>query len=250
MFFGKYDLYLITQNFNFNTMWTFLKTKKLSILVILAGLTYAFLIFSSFAEGWDDMQRGWHEGNKVAEYNKWGDVIRYKPSETESYILTLKAKKGFDSYPDSLLNLKLNQAVQTKYSEMVVLGPKSDSKSQGFVFKLFALLFAAVFFIVLIRIPIHFYKLISLIKKEIIFELEAVRKLRWLGFELLLIYVAGNLVLYLSHREACYLFSFTNYEIVMPVMDPIWLLLGIVSFLMAEILSKAIMLKEEQELTI
>jgi hypothetical protein len=231
-------------------MWNKIKARKITILALFAGFAYAFLIFSSFAEGWDDFRRGWQEGGQSAEYNKWGDVIRYKPNEAESYNLMVKAKKGFNSYPDSILNLKTNVAVQTKYSEMVVLGPKSDSTKISFLLKIILFIIGSAIFVALIRIPIHFYKLIGQIKNDFIFELRSVNLLRWLGAELLFIYSAGYLCLYQIYLETCSLFNFINYEIVMPVMDPIWLLLGIVSFLLAEILSKAMLLKEEQELTI
>jgi|GEM_PF-1057087 len=226
------------------------KTSRITILAILAGLTYSFLIFSTFVEGWDDFRRGWHEGEKIAKYNKWGDVIRYEPSETESYNFSVKPKKGFLNYPDSLVNLNTNHAIQTTYKEMIVLGPKSNSTETPFVLKIILFLLGSSILIALIRIPIHFYKLIGLIKNEIIFELRSISLLRWLGIELFLVYFAGILVLYFDHQINSSLFSFSDYEIVMGKMDPIWLLLGIISLLVAEVLSKAMLLKEEQDLTI
>jgi len=240
---------LIALNFIFNTMWQLFKTKKITILAILTGLTYAFLIFSSFVEGWDDFRRGWHEGEKIAEYNKWGDVVRYKPSETESYNFSVKPKR-FLSYPDSLVNLNTNHTIQTTYVEMLVLGPKSDSTGTPFVYKILLFLLGSSILVALIRIPVHFYKLIGLIKNEIIFEMRSISLARWLGFELLFVYFAGMLGLYFEHKITSSFFSFSDYEIVMGKMDPIWLLLGIVSLLMAEVLSKAMAIKEEQELTI
>jgi len=231
-------------------MWNKIKARRITILALLAGFAYAFLIFSSFAEGWDDFQRGWQEAGPSAVYNKWGDVIRYKPNETESYILKVKAKNGFNCYPDSLINLKTNVAVQTKFSEMLVLGPKSDSTKTSFLLKIILFFIGVAIFVALIRVPVHFYKLIGRIKNEIIFEIRSIKLLRWLGAELLFIYFAGSLALFQIHFEANSLFSFSNYKIVMPIMDPIWLLLGIVSFLLAEILSKASLLKEDQDLTI
>lgn len=231
-------------------MWQLFKTKKITILAILAGFIYAFLILITFVEGWDDFRRGWHEGDKIAEYNKWGDVIRYKPSETESYSFSVKPKKGFASYPDSLLNLKTNQTIKTQYTQLLVLGPKSDLTGTPFVYKIILFLLGSSILVALIRIPIHFYKLIALIKNEIIFELRSISLLRWLGVELLFVYFACILGFYLDHQITCSLFSFLNYKIVMGYVDPIWLLLGIVSLLLAEVLSKAMALKEEQELTI
>ena len=183
-----------------------------------------------------------------AEYNAWGDVIGHK--SLESYSFLVKPKNGFASFPDSLRNLKTNQIIQTKSKEMIVLVPKSDSFNVPIVSKTFLGLLGILVIIALIRIPIHFYKLVGLIKKEFIFEQDCIRLLRWLGLELLFVYFASTLGTYLYHQIECSLLSFSDYDIVMGLMDPIWLLLGIVVLLLAEVFSKARILKEEQELTI
>jgi hypothetical protein len=87
-------------------MLTFFKTKKIPILALLAGMTYAFMIFNLFSSDWDSWQMFFNEKELGAKYNKWGDVIGYKP--IECYTLFVKPKNGFTSFPDSLLNLKTN----------------------------------------------------------------------------------------------------------------------------------------------
>jgi hypothetical protein len=133
---------------------------------------------------------------------------------------------------------------------MIVLVPKSNSYTSPIVPKIFMSFLAILLLIVLIRIPIHFYKLIGLIKKEFIFELESIRLLRWLGLELWIVYFGCLLGICIDHKINCSLFSFSKYEIMSGSVDPIWLLLGIIAFLIAEIFYKAMVLKEEQELTI
>lgn len=229
-------------------MWTIFKTKRLSILAILAGLTYAFMIVNVFSSDWDFWQMSFNRGVLSAEYNKWGDVIGHTP--VESYEFFVKSKNGFASFPDSLVNLKSNQTIKAKYAEMSVLVPTSNSYTSPLVSEIFLGLLAILICIVFIRIPIHFYKLIGLIKKEFIFEQKCIRLLRWLGLELLVVYFGSVLGVYLNHQINCSLFSFSEYELVMELIDPIWLLLGIVVLLIAEIFSKALVLKEEQELTI
>jgi hypothetical protein len=53
-----------------------------------------------------------------------------------------------------------------------------------------------------------------------------------------------------NYKINCSLFSFAEYDLVMDSMDGILLLFGIILLIIAEILSKAQALKEEQELTI
>ncbi len=229
-------------------MFKYLKTQKLRILTLLAGLSYAFLIFSSFAIGWDEFQMIINERKLGAEYNAWGDVIGHK--SIASYSFLVKPKDGYTSFPDSLRNLKTNQTIRTKYTEMVVLVPKSHSLNVPIVFKTLLRLMAILVLIALIRIPIHFFKLVGLIKKEFIFEQDCIRLLRWLGLELLFVYFVSLFGTYIYYQDVSSLLSFSNYDIVMDLMDPIWLLLGIIAILIAEIFAKALALKAEQDLTI
>ena len=228
-------------------MWTYLKTKKLTILALLVGLTYAFLIVNTFTSEWDDWQIAFNTKALGAEYNKWGDVIGHHP--VESYCFPLKSKKGFTSFPDSLVNLVSHQTIKAKYNEVYVIAYPSKTEISVGASILMTIL-SLIFIIVSIGIPIHFYKIISLIKRGFIFERKSIHLLRWLGLELLIIYIGGVLFLYLNHQIECSQFSFSEYEIVMKSMDPIWIFLGIVVFLIAEILSKALTIKEEQELTV
>lgn len=228
-------------------MWKYIISKKLMLLTLLAGLTYAFLIVNTFASEWDDWQIAFNTKALGAEYNKWGDVIGHQP--VESYHFSIKSKNGFTSFPDSLVNLASNQTIRAKYNEVYVIASPSEPEISKWVSIIMTLLSFMVL-IVSIGIPIHFYKIMSLIKREYIFERKCIYLLRWLGLELLIIYFGVVLLLYLNHQIEYSQFRFSDYELVMESMDPIWLFLGIVVFLIAEILSKALTIKEEQELTV
>ena len=228
-------------------MLTFLKTKKLSILVILAGLTYAFLVFNTLFNSWDDFKTGWNEGAQNTAYDSSGKIKEDKP--LGSFYLSVKPKNGVSSFPDSLVNQKTNMVIKSKYRKTIVLGP-SDSHKSAMVYVLFKSLFALIVTITYVIIAIHFYKLIGSFKKEFIFEQKNIRLLRWLGFELLIVYFGNVLFNFFHYKINCSIFSFSEYEIVMDSADDIWLLFGIVVLLAAEVLSKALVLKEEQELTI
>lgn len=228
-------------------MWIYFKTKKLTILALMAGLSYFFLIGNTFTSEWDDWQIAFNTKALSAQYNKWGDVIGHHP--VESYHFSIKSKKGFTSFPDSLVNLVSKQTIKVKYNEVyVIASPSKLVISRGVSISMTLLSF--IFLIVSIGIPIHFYKIISLIKREFIFERKIINLLRWLGLELLIIYIVMVFLLYLYQQIEYTQFSFSEYEIVMKSMDPIWIFLGIVVFLIAEILSKALTIKEEQELTV
>ncbi|HEY3369942.1 MAG TPA: DUF2975 domain-containing protein [Prolixibacteraceae bacterium] len=228
-------------------MWTYFKTKRLNVLAILAGLTYAFLIVNSFASEWNVWQVSFNEKTLGEVHNKWGDVVDQKP--VESTPLLIKAIDGYTSFPDSMVNLVNHQTFKAQYGQVILLGPPIKPKfSMGEIFVLSFLLI--LLFVVSIRIPIHFYKFIGMIKRELIYERKSISLLRWIGLELLVNYLGGYLILYMFHQFVNSQFYFSNYEIKMGSMDPIWLFLGIVVLLLAEMLSKGLALREEQELTI
>lgn len=228
-------------------MLKYFKTNRLAILSILAGMTYVFLIVTTFTSDWDGWKITFNERALGAEYNKWGDVVGHHP--VESHELYIRAKNGYASFPDSLVNLSDNQVIKARYNYVTVLtSPKEFKHSTPTAIITTVLLFMIV--VSLILIPIHFYKLIGLIKKDIIFDRFNVRLIRKLGVELLFVYVGVMFILYLHHQETSTQFKFSDYEVVAETMDPIWILLSIIAFIIAEILSKAVTLKEEQELTI
>jgi len=222
-------------------MRTIFETKRLGILTILAGLTYAFLVISSFIDGADDFKRGLEgarENNKNSSLDKSQDY----------YYLNLKPK-NVSNLPDSLINTKENKEIRLMSNSVITI-ESYDLPTSAKWYTAFQILLAFLLLIIYIVIPIQFYRFISLISKNIFFEKENIRLLRWLGFELLIVYFGNVLYNFTNYKINSSLFSFSDYELVMDYFDGIWLLFGVVVLMIAEILSKALALKEEQELTI
>lgn len=90
----------------------------------------------------------------------------------------------------------------------------------------------------------------NLIDRTVFFEKENIGLLRSLGIELLIVYLGNVLLNFMDYKINISIFSFSDYKIAMGYTDGIWLLFGIVVLIIAEILSKALVLKKEQELTI
>lgn len=229
-------------------MDSYFKTKRLTLLALLVGLTYAFLIVNTVIKEWDSFQIGWHEGAQGDNFQVNGNVSKRVPNR--SYYLSLTPKNSIYNYPDSLVNQLDQTTVQAQNHETIVLGSSGlTSRSSGW-YGLFLFIFGIIIFATYIVIPFHFYKLIGWIQKDIIFENEIIRLSRWLGIELLIVYFGNVLFNYISYKINTSIFSFSEYDINMHSMDAIWLLFGTVVLLIGEILSKALVLKEEQKLTI
>lgn len=221
-------------------MWNYFKKQKIGILSILVGLTYAFLVANMFIDGWDEVRptiQSWQSADP-------------KTVTSEVHFLTLRPKNGINNFPDSLVNLTNNQTLRMQLRKMAVLIPSSNLESAPTaLYFLLSSLFVIAFF----RIPYHLYKILNLMKNNRVFDRKNISLLRWLGAELLTIYF----VMVLNSSVGSNLYGFysipvnlSNYDIVKTSVDPICLLLGIIAFLIAEIFSKALVLKEEQELTI
>ena len=83
-----------------------------------------------------------------------------------------------------------------------------------------------------------------------IFSAENVRSLNWLGIFLISVFFLLFLFDFLGYLSAKSLFAFSSYTIKMTLPDFLWAILGLSALLIAEVLKRAIELKEEQELTI
>lgn len=223
-------------------MATIFKTKRLSILILLVGLAYAFLVISSFADNLDDFKSGVYEGVNSAD-NQSSMVAN------RLYFLNLRPANGFTSFPDSLVNKEINKSIRVKFSSTIALA-SDNLPTPAKWYKAFLNMIELLLLINYIIIPIHFTRFMNLIDRNLFFENENIGLLRLLGIELLIVYFGNVLLNYMDYKINISIFSFSDYKIVMGYTDGIWLLFGIVVLLIAEILSKALALKEEQELTI
>lgn len=224
-----------------------LATKKVSILVSLVGIAYVFLFLNAFVGAWDFFLTEFHEGAHSINNHSNAKSTDYIP--LTSYGLSLKPMNDFSSSTDSLVNLKTNQVLKSKYSQVIVLAPSEYQQQVGGYYFLSSLI-SLIVSISGILVLVHFYKLMASIKKEVIFERRNINLIRRIGFELLVVYFGTTLGNFVMYKINTTIFNFSGYEIKMESSHGIWLILGIVVLLIAEILSKAISLKEEQELTI
>ena len=74
--------------------------------------------------------------------------------------------------------------------------------------------------------------------------------MRYIGVLLLLYYLVSFLQNWVVYSMNIQVFEFRDYVIQFEQADLIWVLLGVVVLLFAEVLSRGSQLKEEQELTI
>ena len=211
---------------------------KLTALSVLATLAYCLLILYSCADNWDDYKLGFKEGYKD------------KPKK-EFYFMDMKAKQGFASFPDSITNLKTGDNINIRYDKAQVRAIVVPIQGKSlFIYELLESLLALVIFFIGIYIPVLFFKLMSTLYIEVVFDKKNIRNMQKIGVLLLLFYVVYFIFNYISYLINISLFNFSNYTIQREPTDIIWILLGVVVLLFAEILSKGSKIQEEQDLTI
>jgi hypothetical protein len=211
---------------------------KLTLLSILAILAYCLLLLSSIVDGWDDFKLGFKEGFKDTP-------------KKEFYFVDMKAKQGFASFPDSIINIKTGDKVNIRYDKAQLKATIVPIHGKSlFIYELIESLLALVIFFIGIYIPVLFFKLMSTLYLEVVFDEKNIRYIQKIGILLLLFYVVYFIFNYISYLVNISLFTFSNYTIQREPTDIVWILLGIVVLLFAEIVSKGSKIQEEQDLTI
>lgn len=211
---------------------------KLTLLSILAILAYCLLLLSSIVDGWDDFKLGFKEGFKDTP-------------KKEFYFVDMKAKQGFASFPDSIINIKTGDKVNIRYDKAQLKATIVPIQGKSlFIYELIESLLALVIFFIGIYIPVLFFKLMSTLYLEVVFDEKNIRYIQKIGILLLLFYVVYFIFNYISYLVNISLFNFSNYTIQREPTDIVWILLGIVVLLFAEIVSKGSKIQEEQDLTI
>ena len=215
---------------------------KIKILPILALVFYFFLVLSTFVSGIDDFQLGFAEGTENAK----------SASNKMTYYVSIKPRNGVLSFPDTVMNLKTNSAVSFKYDNVALIKADKNAVHDRLVIKYQVLsnIMMLLIFVLVILFPIYFVKIMFSMKNGVVFEKKNIRWVRRIGEFLLMYYLFNYIFDWSQYKINNTLFEFNEYVVEKASTDLIWLLLGIIVLLFAEILTKGTILKEEQDLTI
>lgn len=226
------------ETLNLLTMTKNFKAKKLRILVFLAGVAYFLMFINSFVEGWDDFKQGFADGwsnNHAA----WGYSI-----------FSVSSVDGVKFVPDTLVNKVNNQGASVISQTLNVRAPLTITGLSKVLFMLNMFVLMPVISIAIVLIPIYFFRILQLIERHLYFDDRCIHLLHKLGVATFVVYFGFILNGFFHFYIENHLFSFSDFKVNIPVIDNMWLMFGILAFIIAELLSKAKSLKEEQELTI
>jgi hypothetical protein len=216
---------------------------RLKIICILFGIIYLIIIGESIVT---DLYPSFTAGFK-AGYN--GSQQTETSKEIDFYA---KPINGIYSFPTSIINTKTGEMISAEWNSIHVSLTNPAKLPLWFGITYIFLMISAFFICALvIYIPIQVYKVIRSIVQNEIFDPKNIRRIRRIGYALLIYFSYTAFYIIRSTLEAQALVGLENYKIIFNFKEEyIFLLFGLIVLLFAEILKISHTLKEENDLTV
>ena len=241
----NYEFYSINPPMKLN-----MKSGKLGMLTVLAIVIYAVMILSSFISEMDDFMLGYEMGSNLGR--SITDSTKQESAMKTVYFLDLKAGESISTFPDTIYNLKGAQKIPIRFDKAQILADafSKDDKSALRLMKQLEIPLSLLMLVIVVLIPVFFIKLNISLKKEVVFDKSNIKCMRWIGILLILYYFVMLTVSWIIYKTNLMMFEFAEYKIQFKQPDLIWILLGVIVLLFAEVLYRGSKMKDEQDLTI
>ncbi len=223
--------------------------RAIALLSILAGLLYFASLLYAIIDG---HQAGIENVSPYWENKLFKDKKESSGFSPEYKKISLEGNRDF-YFQDSVVNLKDNSVIPLNHSAIDVIAIEPQPKTTLSLFVFLAEIIVMIFLIpAFLTVPVVFYKLIFSIYKGNIFTSDNVYRLNILGYIVLITYaiaLAWGQLLYMEKKS---IVELENYHIPAP---DIWgsvsfVMFGVIILLIAQVMKKALLMKEEQDLTI
>jgi hypothetical protein len=225
--------------------------KRIAIFTFLAVAAYCYMAFSSFAGGWDAYRLGYWMGrnHEIADEAIVADNSQNIPKSV--HWISLKPESGYQGFSCKVLNDKDGSLLDARFTGVLVaLSHDYDPPRKVVLYNFLDGTLHFILFIILIVLPIKFIRLMLSIKKGAIFYRKNVNRIRSIGIMVILVYIHSIVHVNLNFRINQILFDIPNYIISTSSTNASLLVVGTAVLVIAEILSKGLEIKTEQELTI
>lgn len=149
---------------------------------------YLLLLVSEISEAWESGTQGFKEGMDYALREQ--DDNLENDFNSEAFLLKLKAKDKDNCYPDSVLNKASNSYLPARIEKMdVSYRHPSSLPLWSVITMLFLMALDLPVLVLLVFIPIEFYKLIFSLYKNNVFTQKNVNRIKKIGVFYIIIYV-------------------------------------------------------------
>ena len=229
---------------------------RLKVLCWLFVVAYAAVIVHfvtvNIVSEFSDFSEGFKAGVESANTDRGNAKNSFMSLFFESAYLKVKPKVQ-GTYPDKLINEKTGEVMAAEI-ERVHLSVRDLPKVPWYltVGNVLSIFFAFAMLFIVIYIPVLSFKTIKSIVKNDIFDEKNIRRIRSIGYSLIMVFLFGVYYAVISKATALHLVSLKDYEIISSLdsEDIFIITLGIVVLIFAEVLKIATQIKEEQDLTV
>lgn len=214
--------------------------RTITILSVLVGIVYTITVSQTLFQN----------GRLIIDTVKGNRQVSKESQKSKLFALDLESKDAANFYSDSLYNNMSKKMVPVHIHEAIITENNVKSHWYDTVINIITfLLFFPILFRI-IRVPILFYNLIISLYRGNVFELSNVQKIKKIGLYQIHIFLYGLITIVYDYFSAKMNIDFSNYSIVLSDLKNELLIMGLVALIFANVLNRAILMKEEQELTI
>jgi hypothetical protein len=181
------------------------------------------------------------------------DTTEVKTSSNyeEFCFLFVQPKQGLFSFPSSLQNLTIGKPIQSEITKLYVRVEVQSLPLWLTIARIIMYILYLGILFCLIYVPVQAYRVIRSIVKSDIFDMKNIKRIRRIGYVLLITFVLALYVNIVNTAVAQQWISLDDYKIVFSMAEDYpFLLFGLMVLLFAEVLKISHTLKEEQEFTI
>ena len=231
---------------------------RLKVLCWLFVATYATVIvhsvainivaeFSAFRNGFDE---GFNASKESVD-----ETGKARKSFVSSFFgsVYVKLKPIYEHYPDKFVNEKTGEKMGAEIEQVrLSITDLPQVPRYLIIGNILTIPLAFVMLFIIIYIPVLSFKTIKSIVKNDIFDEGNIRRIRRIGYSLIIVSLFGVYCAVISKATALHFVSLKDYKIVSPLSseDIFIVTLGIVVLIFAEVLKIATQIKEEQDLTV
>lgn len=218
--------------------------KRLNILCLLVALVLGYSVFDSAYQAGLMMVSSIERSLQMKTENK---NVKAEIKKLQNIQPVAVFPDNFPFLADSVLNDKTGEYIPMTYNQMIVSVETEPNLGQRIGLKLtaFANIFTALWAVII------FIKLIISINKSNIFNWKNVRRLRWLGWVLILSFLSSAIPMWITGSILSDTFALKGYSLHLSEFISITnLVLGLSALIVGEIFAIGLRMKEEQDLTI
>ena len=171
----------------------------------------------------------------------------------ELLYMFIQPVNGYYTLPTLVKNQKTGETITAEVRQLYVNVNwlVKDLPPWYNMIKITQLLLSILILFVMIYIPVQSFRVLRSIIKDEIFDIKNIRRIRRIGYSLLLCFIVAFGFGYATTLLAKEMISLENYKILFSIGDDsMFLLFGLVVLLFAEVLKISHMMKEEQDLTV